>query len=118
MPVALIVEDDENIRTLFKDALEGIGFTPLVSSGVREALILLEKHIPDIAFIDLNMPGRPGTDVLTYLKETPRFANTKTVVVTAQTRMESKVEEIGADLFMAKPVSIHEMMTLARRLLV
>jgi CheY-like chemotaxis protein len=58
-----------------------------------------------------------GTDVLGHIKSMPRLAHTKTVVVTANTQAESHVDALGADLFLLKPVSIVEMLTLANRLL-
>jgi DNA-binding response OmpR family regulator len=116
MPIALVLEDDEIIRSLFRFALEHAEFTVLTAGSVNEAIQVLETQTPDIAFIDVNMPERPGTDLLAHIKATARFADIKTVVVTAQTRSESRVEELGADLFLLKPVSIKEMTTLARRL--
>jgi CheY-like chemotaxis protein len=116
MPLALIVEDDQMIRGLFREALEHSGFTSLLAASPRQAIELLDKESPDIAFIDLNMPGGSGTEVLSFIKRTPRLAHTKTVIVTANSRAESQVEALGADLLLQKPVSIFEMVTLAERL--
>jgi CheY-like chemotaxis protein len=117
MPVALVVEDDEFIRMLFREALQGAGFSVILAGGVKEALGILEKQVPDVVFIDYNLPERPGTDVLTYIKTTPHLSKTKTIVVTAQTQAQNKAEELGADLFLIKPVSIEEMTRLASRLI-
>src|SRR5437868_14327769 len=116
MYLAMIVEDDQNIRALFRDALEHSGFKSVTAATPREAIALLASESPDIAFIDLNMPGGSGTEVLSFIKQTPRLAHTKTVVVTANPRAESQVEALGADLLLLKPVSIVEMVTLAERL--
>ena len=117
MPVALVVEDDENIRVLYKEALAHAGFDTLIASSVREAVKLLSTRVPDIAFVDMNMPEHPGTEMLAYLKGDPRFAQTKVVVVTANIRSDSRAEEYGVDLFLVKPVPILEMIQLAQRLI-
>jgi CheY-like chemotaxis protein len=116
MTLAMVVEDDEDVRALFKTALERAGFEIIGAASVREAVALLEKNTPDICFIDMNLPEYPGTKVLEFIRATPRLANTKTVVVTANTHTNQKAEELGADLFLVKPVPLQEMMQLAQRL--
>ncbi len=117
MPVALIVEDDVDLRELFRTTLEMDGFDILEASSARDAIRLLESQTPDVAFIDLNMPQEPGTAVLAYIKRTPGLTGVKTIIVTANTRASSQVEELGADLFLLKPVSIDEMSRMAHRLI-
>ncbi len=117
MALAMVVEDDPGLRVLFGKALERAEFDVLLASNSKDALALLADHTPDIVFIDVNMPGGLGTDVLGHIKSTPRLSHTRTVVVTANTQAASRVDDLGADLFLLKPVSIVEMMTLAKRLL-
>ncbi len=117
MPLAMVVEDDPGLRLLFGKALERGDFNVLLASNSRDALTLLADNTPDIAFIDVNMPGGLGTDVLRYIKSTPHLSHTKTVIVTANTQAASHVDDLGADLFLLKPVSIVDMLTLANRLL-
>jgi CheY-like chemotaxis protein len=117
MPLALVVEDDIGLRVLYGKALERADFKVLLAANSTDAMALLADHVPDIAFIDVNLPGSLGTDVLSYIKSTPRLAHTKTVIVTANTQAASRADDLGADLFLLKPVSIVEMMTLANRLL-
>lgn len=116
MPLALVVDDDESVRLLFREVLQRSGFTVLTASSADEAFVMLANHTPDIAFIDVNMPSRPGTHVLAYIKSIPRLDKTKTVMVTANTGAQGLIEELGADLYLLKPVSIQELLTLAHRL--
>ncbi len=116
MALALVVEDDENIRLLYREALERGGFTLLVAPNVKEAIKILDTYTPDIAFIDMNMPEHLGTEVLDFIRATPRLAGTKTVMVTANTRADERAAEYGVDLFLVKPVPIAEMIQLAHRL--
>ncbi len=115
-PLAMVIEDEEDIRQLFYDVLSRGGFDVLTAPNVDEAIKILETSTPEIMFVDVNMPGRLGTEVLAYVKGIPRFSATKTVVVTANTQVENRVDDLGADLFLLKPVPIGEMLRMARRL--
>src|SRR5262249_30573081 len=116
MPVAMIVEDDENIRLLYREALQRSGFTVMLAANVNQAIKLLGDNTPDIAFIDMNLPEHLGTEVLAHIRATPRLATVKTVMVPANTRADSMAEEYGVDLFLVKPVPLLEMIQLAKRL--
>lgn len=117
MSLALIVEDDPDIRNLFHITLKNGGMETLTAPSVEEALRLLETRTPDIALVDMNLPGRPGTDLLDHLNHTPALANVRRVVITANPLTESAAEELGIDLFLLKPVSVLDLMMLVRRLL-
>jgi CheY-like chemotaxis protein len=116
MPTALVVEDDEHTRMLFHDALESVGFQTQTAVNVPDALELLKTFTPDIAFLDMNLPEHFGTEVLEHIKNTPHLSSVKTVLVTANANAEDRASDLGADLFLMKPVSIKEMLTLAQRL--
>ena len=116
MPVAMIVEDDESIRLLYREALQRSGFTVVLAANVNQAIKLLGEHTPDIAFVDMNMPEHLGTEVLAHIRATPRLANVKTVMVTANTHADGLAEEYNVDLFLVKPVPLQEMIQLAKRL--
>jgi CheY-like chemotaxis protein len=117
MPVALIVEDDRDIRTLLHETLAGNGISTLLAASVPEAEALLEANTPDIALIDMNLAGRPGTDVLAYINQSPRLANMRRIVVTANPLTESGAEALGIDLFVLKPFSITDLVVLIWRLM-
>lgn len=116
MSVAMVVDDDEDIRMLFREVLQRGGFDLLMAANVEEAIVLLERYTPDIAFIDINLPERPGTDVLMHIHANPRLARTKTVVVTANSRTDNRAAELGADLFLVKPIAVTDILLMAQRL--
>jgi two-component system OmpR family response regulator len=118
MSIALVVEDDPDIQVLFRTALQEFGFEVHITSSVAQALQVLQKVTPNVAFIDVNMPERPGTDVLTYIKSEPQLAKqVRTVVVTANSLVREDAEKLGADLVLLKPVQILEVIRLAERLI-
>jgi CheY-like chemotaxis protein len=118
MSLALIVEDHRDIRTLFQKALENGGFTVLTAPNLAAALAILETQAPDVVLLDVNMPERSDTDVLVYINLTPRLAKTQKVVIAADPLQKVRVEELGIDLFLVKPVSIRELSRLVQHLIV
>jgi len=116
MPLALIVDDEKDTLFLFNEALSLSNFETVVAQNVEQALEILEQRTPDVALIDMNMPGRPGTDILEYINKTPRLANTRKIMITANALAENRAENLGADLFLVKPVGIRELITLVQRL--
>jgi CheY-like chemotaxis protein len=115
-PLALIVEDEREIRTLFVEALATAGFTSLEAPNVEVAIAALEKTTPDVVFVDINMPGKLGTELIRHIKSAVRLRGVKIIVVTANPMAQEESEALGADLFLVKPVAIREMVMLASRL--
>ncbi|NIW45224.1 MAG: response regulator, partial [candidate division Zixibacteria bacterium] len=51
--------------------------------GARSALTTLKNMTPSVVFLDLNMPGLTGFDVLSYLRREPRLSQVPVIVVTS-----------------------------------
>src|SRR5258706_8438716 len=116
MTTALIVDDDQDVRALFQTALRRAGFTTMMAAGADAAIHTLELNTPDIVLIDMNMPEHPGTVVLEYIRNSPHLKGVKTIVITANTQANSRAFELGADLFLVKPVTVQNMISLACRM--
>jgi len=106
----LLADDDEDDRIFFREALEEI---PLATSlhAVKDGIELLNVlhperiNMPDVIFLDLNMPGRNGKECLgeirtmDHLKELP-------VIIFSTSANHKDVEEaylLGANLYLQKP---------------
>ena len=59
----LVIDDDDAVRAVIVDALEGVGFTVLQASDGASGLALLETSTPAAAVIDFLMPGMNGAEV-------------------------------------------------------
>jgi excisionase family DNA binding protein len=68
-PTVLVVDDDENLQSLFKVFLRKIGFSRVVVGTVKEALAAIEKQKFDLIFLDLKLPDGPADDVYDTAKE-------------------------------------------------
>ena len=64
----LVIDDEEVIRSLFKETLEELGHTVMVAENGFEGLELVEQHDFDLVFIDLKMPGMVGDELFGRIK--------------------------------------------------
>ena len=64
MQTILIVDDDRNLRTLYRAELESEGYRVLVAQNGRTALDLLEKEQPDLIVMDIRMPEMDGLEAM------------------------------------------------------
>ena len=103
-PLILIVEDDRDARTIYSDFLTHSGYRTLVAANGEEALALAKAHPPDLALVDIMMPGMSGWEVATWLKE--HCPEVKTIFVTALDSVDLAVEAIrrGGFYYLVKPV--------------
>jgi len=102
----LIVEDHPTMREAMRLVLEGEGFSIDEAADGSAALDRVRRDPPDLLFLDLNIPGAAGADVLATLKGDPATADIPVIVVTA-TGEEGRAEAIrlGADAYFTKPFS-------------
>jgi CheY-like chemotaxis protein len=119
------VDDDEDDRELFKEALMRIPkFTRLRSFMDCESMVraLLKKSesipFPNIVFLDINMPVKSGISCLKELREDKRYERTPVVMFTTSAR-PSDVQEArksGANLFLIKPPDFNELISMLNKL--
>lgn len=114
-----VIEDDENIRSLIKIALEGNSYRVSAFETAEEALESLESEIPDLIIFDIMLPGMSGTDAVSILKKDERFKKIAIIMLTAKDSELDKIVGLdkGADDYMTKPFSIMELMARIRSLL-
>ena len=104
----LIIEDDVDTAVSFQRLLELGGHeVRIVHEGIK-ALELAISCIPDVAFIDIGLPGLNGYQLARRLRETPTFAATILVALSGYGRDEDKhrAAEAGFDRHFTKPVDI------------
>ena len=102
----LIVEDHPTMREAMRLVLEGEGFAIEEAADGRTALETIRKDPPDLVFLDLNIPGTAGADVLSSLKADPATADVRVIVVTATGEEGREAAlRLGADEYFTKPFS-------------
>lgn len=102
----LIVEDHPTMREAMRLVLEQEGFVIREAADGASALAMVRSEPPDLMFLDLNIPGTSGADVLRELKADPATAGVRVIIVTA-TGEEGReyVLSLGADEYFTKPFS-------------
>jgi CheY-like chemotaxis protein len=102
----LIVEDHPTMREAMRMVLEHEGFDIREAGDGQAALAMVRERPPDLLFLDLNIPGTSGAEVLRVLKSDPDTADVRVIIVTA-TGEEGRdyVLSLGADEYFTKPFS-------------
>jgi len=114
----LIVEDHPTMREAMRMVLEHEGFEIRQAADGHAALTMAREKPPDLVFLDLNIPGKSGADVLRALKADPATADVRVIIVTA-TGEEGRdyVLSLGADEYFTKPFSPLALLRTAERVL-
>lgn len=105
--VILVADDDQDIRELVEFKLRQAGHEVLAATTGSEALAAAREHLPDLAVLDVMMPGMSGLDVCRELRADPQTMAIAVVMLTARAR-ESDVStgfDVGADDYVIKPFS-------------
>ena len=113
--LALIIEDDPDLSTIFAEALRGAEFeTEIVRDGYS-ALDRLATIVPSVVVLDLHLPQVSGKDILQQIRDDSRLTETKVILATADASMADSLES-KADLVLLKPISFGQLRNLAARL--
>ena len=99
----LLVEDEDNIRQFTKINLAREGFEILEADSGEKGVELAELNKPDVAVLDIMLPGIDGFEVCKILRN--KFPNIVIIMLTAKTQDNDKIEglERGADDYLTKP---------------
>jgi len=115
--LALIIEDDEDLASIFAEALRGVEFeVEIIADGQTAQERLKNGVAPFLILLDMHLPHVSGADLLTnIIKKEDRFAKTIIIITTADARMgEAYTEEV--DFVMIKPISFVQLRDLTSRL--
>jgi CheY-like chemotaxis protein len=111
--LVLIVDDEEDIRTLVEINLKKEGFQTVCAVDGRDAISKLEPRAPDLIFLDLMMPGQSGYEFLRHLQGSGH-ALVPVLVATARSLDSSTIDvllqEANVVGFFAKPFNWPEIL--------
>ena len=119
-PVRVLVADDEDdIRALVCLAVTKAGCT--VTSSVADgntALATARAELPDLAVLDVSMPGATGLEVCTALRADPDTAGIRILLLSAGASLDDVARGLaaGADAYLAKPFAIASLVHQVRAL--
>ncbi len=111
MATVVLAEDDPDIRDLVAFKLRQVGHEVRPFEDGVSALTSAREDVPDIAILDIMMPGISGLDVCRELRNDPLTADVPVIILTARAQ-ESDIEAgfaAGADDYIVKPFSPREL---------
>ena len=106
MQTILVIDDDEAIGNLEEEVLRRAGYAVLRAYSGTEALLVLRERRPDLALLDLMLPGLSGEELL------PRLEGIPVIVVSAKAAVQDKVDLLlgGAADYLTKPFDTQELL--------
>jgi DNA-binding response OmpR family regulator len=111
----MVVDDEENIRFLYKEELEDEGFTVELAKNGEEALEKIPDFKPDLITLDIKMPGMNGIEVLKRVREKDR--KLPIVLCSAYGEYKQDFTTWASDAYVVKCADLTELKTTIRRLL-
>ena len=100
----LLVEDDDDLRTLYGFILANAGFQVKAVRNGLDALAELQSHCPDVIITDLAMSVVDGITLIEIIKSRAELANIPVIAMTAYGQtLQRLAKSAGADLAVAKP---------------
>lgn len=117
MATALVIDDNRQTADALCQMLSLLKVEARAAYGPRDALLSLREHPVDIIFLDINMPGLNGFEVLAFLKREPDLRQVPVVVVTSDDQPETaqRVRETGALKMMLKPATVEGLETVLKQ---
>ena len=113
----LIVDDEDNLRSMLAAALQHHGFTVATADNGRDALAMIPEQRPDLVLLDVMMPDLDGFEVCRRLRS--GGDHTPVLFLTARDATEDKVRglTLGGDDYLQKPFSLDELVARAEAVL-
>ena len=117
LPVVLVVDDEPELRALLAEYFGRHGFEVRQAEDAAMARRLVAEQLPDLAILDVNMPGENGLSLARFLREShPRLG--LVMLTTAGESVDRIVGlELGADDYLPKPFEMRELLARARAVL-
>ncbi len=113
MKKILVIEDDEQVRTVLTMALQRSGFDIAATENGLTGLARAREWLPDLILCDINMPVMDGHAALLEVRSDPKLANCQFVLMTGdQKRNKLRMGmDMGADDYLPKPFAIDQLIT-------
>lgn len=112
-PIAILIEDEPQIRRFVRAALEGEGWQVFESDTAQRGLVEVGTRKPDLLIVDLGLPDVDGLEVI---RDVRGWSNVAIVVLSARTDESDKIAALdaGADDYITKPFGVGELLARVR----
>ena len=112
MNTILLIEDEEDTRSIFVECLQEEGFNIIEAKDGKSGLQLLQNKLPELVICDIVMPQLNGYDVLIKLRQNPKTKKLPFIFLTAKSTDSEKCYglELGADGYLTKPCTVEDLL--------
>jgi CheY-like chemotaxis protein len=113
----LLVEDDEDLRSLLHEWFEKEGASVRSTASAACALQSLSAEVPSILVSDVELPDRSGYELVEELRSLPLGVNVPALAMTGHTRPEDKKRALtaGFDAYAIKPMKLDDLVRLVAK---
>lgn len=107
----LVVDDAHDVRNLVAAHLKRGGHQVLLAGDAEAALELVVDERPDLAIVDIMMPGMNGYELIEKLREIPATREVPVIVLTARAGGADRAHafRVGADAYVQKPFELQRL---------
>lgn len=113
----LVAEDNELNLKLFNDILSAHHFVTVETGDGDKVVDLAAREMPNLIIMDIQLPNQSGVDIIKNLKTMENLKHIPIIAVTAfaMTHDRQRIMEAGCEDYIAKPIDIHEFLSVVRR---
>ena len=118
-PRILVADDEPALLRLLEFVLGRRGYIIQGVTNGNAAVEVLKNESPDLAILDVMMPGLDGYEVLTFIRETAHLEGLPVVMLTARAQLDDIQLglSLGADAYLAKPFDPEELVSVVESLI-
>jgi len=120
MAKILIVDDEEDVRKLFKEVLEGGGYEADDAENGKQCLLKLRKGKYDLVLMDMFMPGMSGRETFEHIVNDDGLKGQKVAFLTVAdlgTKGKKELGFLGALDYITKPVENEDLLARVKKML-
>ncbi|MFT4243441.1 MAG: response regulator [Acidovorax sp.] len=107
---ALIIDDSQTVVVALRRVLRSVGYDTREARDAEQGLALIGQEPPELLFLDIVLPGMNGFSALRTIRRTPAWQHIPVIMISGNEHATEQfyADRIGADDFMKKPFSRHE----------
>jgi CheY-like chemotaxis protein len=110
----LVVDDNQDAARCLEELLELRGHIAFAAFSSEQALRIAPRFRPDLALLDLGLPGMDGIELCERLRQLPGLSRTRFLALTGHDRraIRERAAAVGFVLYLVKPVSLAQLETI------